>query len=86
VSASLIVTDCPECRGTRTAILGTIGLCFACFTEFFEDEEQSSVMAGIGFPHSCLALVPPLARPSAMAEFLRTVLYARAAHDQMLAQ
>jgi hypothetical protein len=45
-----MITDCPECRGTRTAILGSIGLCFACFTEFFEDDEQSSAMAEIGFP------------------------------------
>jgi hypothetical protein len=65
----LIVTDCPECRGTRTAILGTMGLCFACFTEFFEDDEQSSVMAGIGSPR----LVPRIGAPedSRMTELLQ---------------
>ena len=37
VSPSLTVADCPECRGNRTVILGTCGVCFA---EFFDDDES----------------------------------------------
>jgi hypothetical protein len=36
MSPSMIVADCPECRGVNTVIFGTCGVCFA---EFFEDED-----------------------------------------------
>jgi hypothetical protein len=39
MSPSLVVTDCPECRGIGTVILGT---CEVCFAEFFEHDENIS--------------------------------------------
>jgi hypothetical protein len=39
MSPSLVVADCPECRGVGTVILGT---CEVCFAEFFEGDETVS--------------------------------------------
>lgn len=36
MSPSLIVADCPECRGIRTVILG---VCDVCFAEFGENHD-----------------------------------------------
>lgn len=39
MSPSLIVADCPACRGVGTVILGT---CEVCFAEFFDRDESVS--------------------------------------------
>ena len=59
MSLSLQVADCPECRGVRTAILGTIGLCFACFTEFVVDDDDLQPWRESASPLSILASAPP---------------------------
>ena len=38
MSPSLIVADCPECRGIRTVILGVCDVCFAEFSENHDPE------------------------------------------------
>jgi hypothetical protein len=38
MSPSLIVADCPECRGIRTVILGVCDVCFAEFGENHDPE------------------------------------------------
>lgn len=42
MSASLIVTDCPECKARGTVVLGTHGVCMACFAEFDDEDETIS--------------------------------------------
>jgi len=42
VSASLVIGDCPKCRGRGTVVLGTYPVCMACFAEFSEDDETIS--------------------------------------------
>ena len=39
MSPSLIVADCPECRGAGTVFLGR---CEVCFAEFFDRDEAVS--------------------------------------------
>jgi hypothetical protein len=42
MSPSLLIADCPECRGQGTVVLGTYGVCMACFAEFRDDDETIS--------------------------------------------
>jgi hypothetical protein len=42
MSPSLLVADCPECRGQGTVVVGTYGVCMACFAEFRDDDETIS--------------------------------------------
>ena len=42
MSHSLFVVDCPECRGQGTVVLGTYGVCMACFGEFRDEDESIS--------------------------------------------
>ena len=34
----MTVADCPVCRAVGTVIVGTDGVCCACFAEFRQDE------------------------------------------------
>ena len=40
----MLVSDCPECQGRDTVILGS---CSVCFAEFFEDEGDAEVYFSI---------------------------------------
>lgn len=42
MSPSLLVADCPECRGQGTVVLGTYGVCMACFAEFRDYDQTIS--------------------------------------------
>jgi hypothetical protein len=55
VSPSQQVSDCPECRGARTVILGTYSVCLA---EFFEDNDD--LQPGWDVPTSPVARSPPM--------------------------
>ena len=39
MSQTLVVRDCPVCRGQGTVVLGTYGVCIACFAEFGNQNE-----------------------------------------------
>jgi hypothetical protein len=46
MSPSMVVADCPECRGMGTVILGTCGVCFAEFYEDHHDDHACFSRAG----------------------------------------
>ena len=41
----MLVSDCPECQGRDTVILGT---CSVCFAEFFEDINGADTYFSVG--------------------------------------
>ena len=43
MSDSLVIVDCPACRGDRTVVLGTYGMCVVCFAEFRADDEGETL-------------------------------------------
>jgi hypothetical protein len=42
MSQTLVVRDCPVCRGQGTVVLGSYGVCMACFAEFGDQDETIS--------------------------------------------
>jgi hypothetical protein len=55
MSPSMVVADCPECRGVGTVILGT---CQVCFAEFYEDDHDDRAYFSHGGSHP-LSPIPP---------------------------
>lgn len=45
MSPSMLVSDCPECHGRHTVILGT---CSVCFAEFLQDADDADGYFSLG--------------------------------------